>query len=178
MPSGRSASTVALTSAGSEPLQPDSPTPFAPSALAGVFVALLAPRPLSVVAAKMIGRYPPAPRGRYYSMITIMLITIMLLGITCWESTSASQSHNTFGYAVAWFFSFGFLTGSLLLPIALFAGYLALESSLKNWADWLDLKASQLSDATIGMLNNQFKPSVPPAPAMPPAPSTPPTLPK
>src|SRR5688572_8005959 len=36
MPSGRSASMAALTSAGNEPLQPDSPTPFAPSALVGV----------------------------------------------------------------------------------------------------------------------------------------------
>ncbi len=36
MPSGRSASIAALTSAGSEPLQPDSPTPLAPSALVGV----------------------------------------------------------------------------------------------------------------------------------------------
>jgi hypothetical protein len=36
MPSGLSASIAALTSAGNEPLQPDSPTPFAPSALVGV----------------------------------------------------------------------------------------------------------------------------------------------
>jgi len=36
MPSGRNASIVALTSAGNEPLQPDSPTPLAPSALVGV----------------------------------------------------------------------------------------------------------------------------------------------
>ena len=36
MPSGRSASTVAFTSAGSDPVHPASPTPFAPSAFVGV----------------------------------------------------------------------------------------------------------------------------------------------
>ncbi len=35
-PSGRSADIIALASAGSEPEQPDSPTPLAPSALSAV----------------------------------------------------------------------------------------------------------------------------------------------
>lgn len=121
----------------------------------GITVAFLCPRPLAVLAGKIIGRFPPSPRGRYYPLIMVMLITIILAAITLIECGFIDVPINEGSISrggVAWLFLFGFLVGANILPVMLFAGYLSLETSLSQWAAWLEIYSIKLADASIAKL--------------------------
>ncbi|MBI5921929.1 MAG: hypothetical protein HY847_09765 [Betaproteobacteria bacterium] len=125
-------------------------------ALTGFITALIAPRPFSVIAAKVIGRFPPAPRGRYYSVITIVLVSLFLMGITLYETVATGSGHDFHSSQSFWLFSFGFLAGAMVLPVVLFAGYLTLESALERWAKWIEQESRKITTRNIEVLQSKL----------------------
>ncbi|MFZ2269439.1 MAG: hypothetical protein WAV95_17840 [Azonexus sp.] len=119
--------------------------------LLGSTLAFFSPRPLSYILATILGKPSPTPRGRFYPLVLVLLITLSLIGITLLEETLQSSASEHAIHTI-WLFSFGFLVAAMASPMLLFGGYISLLNSLDQWSRWTEAQAKYLVDINIGKL--------------------------
>ncbi len=155
--------TLATTGSGTLALGPGTAItlPFFPHIFAffGATAALLSPRPISAVTGRIMRRYPPTPRGRYYPLVMVGLVTLVLIAITFLDNKAVMTETAVDTGEIFWMFLFGFLSVATLLPIALFAGYLALETSIEHWTEWAEKRAKDMADKGINSLPQPGQPT-------------------
>lgn len=118
--------------------------------LFGIVAGIFSLRPISAAAALFIGRYPPSPRGRYYSITMVFLVTSILALLTYCELSE--QHFDDILVSRVFSFLFGFLVYATILPFLLFAGHLVLETAVTNWTAWAEVAAKKAVDGAINNL--------------------------
>lgn len=108
--------------------------------VAGLLCAIFSLRPLSYMAAKMIGRIP-VPRGRYYQMIMVVIVSVILVALTVCEVVDFQMSHDSFERLS--YFLIGLLAYATALPLMLLAGHLVLETTVSGWTEWAENQAKE-----------------------------------
>lgn len=106
--------------------------PFWVFGIAGIVCAAFSLRPLSFIAAKMIGRIP-VPRGRYYQMTMVVMISLLLIVLTIGEVSHLEMNADLLNKVS--YFLIGLLAYATVLPLMLLAGHLLLETTVSGWAE-------------------------------------------
>jgi hypothetical protein len=118
--------------------------------LIGVATGFLCLRPISAFSALLIGRYPPTPRGRYYSIVMVALVSIIIASLTFCEVFELQL--NNFVVLKVSLFLFGFLISATALPLLLFTGHLVLETAITDWTLWAEDAAKDAASVAITKL--------------------------
>lgn len=108
--------------------------------IAGLLCAIFSLRPLSYMAAKMIGRIP-VPRGRYYQMMMVVIVSVILVALTVCEVVHFHMSDDSFERLS--YFLIGLLAYATALPLMLLAGHLLLETTVSGWTEWAEKQAKE-----------------------------------
>lgn len=119
--------------------------------LFGIATGLFCLRPISASAAKFIGRYPPSPRGRYYSIVVVILVTFVIVLLTYCEIMELHYDAISTGRA--FLFLLGFLIYASIFPFLLFAGHLVLETTVTNWTLWAEQAAKTAAKGAVSQLS-------------------------
>ena len=92
------------------------------------------------MAAKMIGRIP-VPRGRYYQMTMVVIVSVILVALTVCEVVHFHMSDDSFERLS--YFLIGLLAYATALPLMLLAGHLLLETTVSGWTEWAEKQAKE-----------------------------------